>query len=76
MIRNALHEAIEAEGQRLLEQAYQMRPLVTDDFVDATAYAYAAFVEYGQPPNTVESTVIVIDENVKALPAPQSETHS
>ena len=73
MIRNALQEAIGEEGQRLLEQAKQMRPLVVDDL------RYVAFIENGQwhvdLTNTVDSTAIVIDENVKALPAPQEESH-
>jgi hypothetical protein len=71
VIRDAMKKAIETAGQRLLEQACQMEPIHADDFLDSLHYSYAAFTEYGKQANVIDSTAIVIDESIPALPAPK-----
>ncbi len=73
-LREMIHEALVREGARLVEQAKQMRPVIVGDlWYDAPFYAYGQSpVECGQPPTIVDSTAIVIDEDVKALPEPRT----
>jgi hypothetical protein len=69
IIRATLQQALDEEGQRLVEQACRMEPLVVDDL------RYVAFTEDGQwhvdLTNVIDSTAIVLDESIPALPAPK-----
>ncbi len=65
MVWDALAKAMEAEGRRLEAKAHLMRPVVWGDL------PYVTSIEYGQRPNTIDSTAVVIDDSMKALPEPK-----
>lgn len=70
--QESIEKVLKAEGQRLLDEACRMRPVIVGD-LHYTWYGkeYTAYGEFGFTPatdNTIDSTAIVIDDTVKALP--------
>lgn len=70
-IDEELREAIKRAGQRLLDDALAMRPTLVGDSFHIPTTDYIIYEELVKRPAIIDSTATVIDENVKALPAPE-----
>lgn len=63
-IQNALVMAIQTAGEELLQEVWSVQPLCVGDL-----HGEAPRTEFGKSATIIDSTAVVIDEEIKALPA-------